>query len=69
MKLFGQKNLLILAIGLFLLLLGYIFLGQGPVKSLSSWYIAPIILVAVYCIIIPVGILIGFKDEEDNKGA
>ena len=59
MKLFG------LAIAL--LVLGYVLLGQGPVDNPLSKTIAPIILVAVYCVLIPYAIMAKSKGPSDDK--
>lgn len=62
---FSSVNFKLLGVCVLLLLIGYIFLGQGPVYNHISWSIAPIILVAVYCILIPITIL--YKKKEDNS--
>ena len=61
---FSSVNFRLLGICVVLLIIGYIFLGQGPVYNPMSWSIAPIILVAVYCILLPVTIL--YKKKENN---
>lgn len=66
---FSSVNFRLLGISALLLIIGYILLGQGPVYNHISWSIAPIILVAVYCILIPVTILYKKKkDSTDKKG-
>jgi hypothetical protein len=65
--LFTSKNFKIFGICLALLLLGYVLLGQGPVDNPLSKTIAPIILVAVYCALIPYAILAGSKDNPGEK--
>ncbi len=62
---FSSVNFKLLGVCVLLLLIGYIFLGQGPVYNHISWSIAPIILVAVYCILLPITIL--YKKKEDNS--
>ncbi|MBN1131279.1 MAG: hypothetical protein JXA71_19980 [Chitinispirillaceae bacterium] len=64
---FTTKNIRIFGICLALLVLGYVLLGQGPVDNPLSKTIAPIILVAVYCALIPYAILAGYKDEPKDK--
>ena len=54
---FGKKNYLWMGSGLVVILLGYFFLGQGPVDSFWSRTLAPVMLVIGYCILIPYGIL------------
>jgi len=65
---FSSVNFRLLGICILLLIIGYIFLGQGPVYNHMSWSIAPVILVAVYCVLIPITILYKKKKEStDNK--
>ena len=54
---FEKKNYLYFLLGLFLLLIGYIFMMQGPAESFWSRTLAPVILVISYCIIFPIAIL------------
>ena len=69
-RIFSSTNILLLVISLLLLVAGYVLLGQGPVNNPLSKTIAPLVLIAVYCIAIPFAILAkGKKDstEEQNK--
>ena len=63
--LFGKTNLLFFAIGLGLIILGFIALAQGPWDSFSSLTIAPVLLVLGYCVIIPLAILYKKKQKSD----
>jgi len=54
---FGKKNYMAFVIGLVVIVAGFIFLAAGDIVF------APILLVAGYCVIIPVAILIGGKEE------
>ncbi len=62
---FGPKNYLIFAIGLAVIVAGYISLSAGSIT------LAPILLVLGYCVLIPVSIIVrGKKDAppaEDVK--
>lgn len=49
---FSAKNYALLALGLVVIVLGFITLSRG------SMTLAPILLVLGYCVIIPVGILL-----------
>lgn len=60
---FSSSNYRLLGISLILLIIGFVLLGQGPVSNHLSWSVAPIILVVVYCILIPVAIL----KKDDSK--
>ena len=58
---FGKKNYLWFAIGLLIIIVGYIFLGSGSIT------LAPILLVLGYCVIIPIAIIIsGEKKEKET---
>ncbi len=58
---FGKKNYTWLGIGLSVIVIGYLCLGQGPVDSFLSRTLAPFLLVIGYCGLIPYAILV--KDE------
>jgi hypothetical protein len=51
------SNRWIFGVGAALIILGYIFLSQGPWDSVSSLTIAPILLVLGYCVFIPVSLI------------
>ena len=62
---FTSKNYILFAIGLFVIVLGYITLGYGSIT------LAPILLVLGYCVIIPIAIIINGgkqKPPETHKG-
>ena len=61
---FGSKNFTLLILSVVLLAVGYIFLGQGPVQNPLSWTIAPVILVLVYCVLLPLAILAKTNKEK-----
>jgi hypothetical protein len=63
---FTKKNYTLFAIGLAVIVLGYITLGYGSIT------LAPILLVLGYCVIIPVAIIINGgkkKPPEAHPGA
>ncbi len=64
---FSSANFTLLGISIALIVGGFILLGQGPVYNHLSWSVAPIILVFVYCILIPFTIIYDRKDK-DKKG-
>lgn len=64
-QLFTKKNIILFGISLVLLIVGYVLLGQGPVENPLSKSVAPIILVGVYCALIPYAILA--KDKKSPK--
>jgi hypothetical protein len=54
---FARKNWIIFAIGIAVILLGYVLLSIPPADGFLSLTLAPILLVAGYCILIPMTIL------------
>lgn len=70
--LFSTINVKLFAASILLLIVGYILLGQGPANNPLSQSVAPIILVATYCALIPISIVFSGKSKEkssqDKKG-
>jgi len=66
---FTGANYIILATGLLFIVLGYIALGQDPWDGSMPLVVAPILLVAGYCVLIPVGILFRKKAVETQENA
>ena len=63
---FTSKNYILFAIGLLVIVIGYITLGYGSIT------LAPILLVLGYCVIIPVAIMVNGgkeKTSEARRGA
>ncbi len=60
---FGKRNYILFAVGLLVIIAGFIFLGTGDTVF------APIFLVLGYCVIIPVAILIKDKKKEPEAPA
>jgi hypothetical protein len=54
---FEKINYIIIAVGLVVIIAGYIALSAPTVEGFSPLVLAPILLVLGYCVIIPVGIL------------
>lgn len=55
---FGKRNYILFAVGLLVIIAGFIFLGTGDTVF------APILLVLGYCVIIPVAIIIKDRKKE-----
>jgi hypothetical protein len=55
-----------LGLSLVLLAVGYVLLSVAPVDSFVSTNIAPVILVAVYCGLIPYAMLSGYGKSGDK---
>lgn len=60
----SRENYMIFGIGLVVLVIGFIFLAQGPWDSFWSRTLAPIVLVIGYCVIIPAAILYSKKRKD-----
>ncbi|MBI3586154.1 MAG: hypothetical protein HY088_03365 [Ignavibacteriales bacterium] len=61
---FTKTNYQILGVGLVLIILGYIALGQEPWDGTMPLVVAPILLVVGYCVVIPLGILYRRKADQ-----
>jgi hypothetical protein len=67
-NIFSTKNLKLFGICVALLTIGYILLGQGPVDNPLSKTVAPLVLVGVYCVLIPYAIMAKSKEPpKDGK--
>jgi hypothetical protein len=66
-NIFTAKNFKLLGMSVVLLIIAYILLAQGPVYNRLSWTVAPLILVAVYCVLLPLSIIIKDKKVPDKK--
>lgn len=64
---FASINFRLLGISILLLVVGYICLGQGPVYNPISWSVAPLILVFVYCVLLPIAIIVREKEDTPKK--
>ena len=69
---FDARNVRLFLVGFALLVLGYVFLGLGPVDNPLSKSVAPVILVGVYCVLFPVALLVrgkgGGNKQQGDKG-
>ena len=64
---FGKQNLYLLAVGLGMLIIGYIMMAQPPVDSFWSLSASPVVLMVAYLIVIPFAIMYGRK-KKNNDG-
>ncbi len=62
----GKRKKTLFLVGLFLVILGYVFMAQPPVYGFMSLHLAPIILIIAYLIIFPIAIMI--KDKNPSAG-
>ncbi|SHK33678.1 hypothetical protein [Fibrobacter sp. UWEL] len=60
-----KKNLLLVALGVVLLVIGFLCLATGPAENPVSLTVAPLILCLAYLVIIPLGIL--WKGKKEDK--
>jgi uncharacterized membrane protein len=61
---FDSINYKLFGVSILLLIVGYVLLGQGPVTNHLSWSVAPVVLVIVYCFLIPMAIIVRGKSEK-----
>ncbi len=61
-----KQNYIILAIGLVVIVIGYIALASNGVEGFMPLVVAPILLVFGYCVIIPFGILYKVKVKAEE---
>jgi predicted Co/Zn/Cd cation transporter (cation efflux family) len=55
---FERHNYVVIGLGLLSILAGYIALLEKTVEGFMPLYVAPILLVLGYCVLIPIGILV-----------
>ncbi|MBO7062421.1 hypothetical protein [Fibrobacter sp.] len=60
----NKKNLILIAVGVLMLVIGFICLASGPADNPVSLTVAPLILSLAYVVIIPIAILWSGKKEE-----
>ncbi len=66
-NLLTTKNISLLITGIVVLIIGYILLAQGPCDNPLSLNVAPFFLIAGYCVIIPLAIIIGDDNKKKEK--
>ena len=59
-----KKNIILIALGVLLLVIGFFCLAQGPADNSVSLTVAPLILVLAYVVVIPLGILFSGKKKQ-----
>jgi hypothetical protein len=53
----GRENYIILGAGILVIVAGYLAMLEGSVEGFLPLVLSPILLVAGYCVVIPVGIM------------
>jgi hypothetical protein len=61
-----SKNYLIIGAGIALIILGYVFMSENSVSGFLPTTVAPILLIAGYCVVVPAGILYNDRNEKDE---
>ncbi len=61
-----KNNLVLIAVGVLLLVIGFLCLATGPAENPISLTVAPLVLCLAYLVIIPLGILWKGKKEDKN---
>ena len=61
---YSKRNWRLLGLGLAIIALGYVFLSRPPVDGFLSLTLAPLLLVLGYCVLIPMALLKGEKEEK-----
>ena len=59
-----RTNYLLFGLGMFLIILGFYFMGQGEWDSSSSLVVSPILLFLGFVVVMPVSILYRKRSEE-----
>lgn len=62
----GKDNFRIIGVGLLVILAGYLAMLTGSVEGFLPLVVSPILLVAGYCVIVPVGII--YRKKEKPAG-
>ena len=63
---FTRRNWILFAVGMATIAVGYVLLRIPPVDGPLSLTVAPILLVAGYCVILPAAILV--RDRSPGRG-
>ncbi len=74
---FGRKNYILFGVGLLAIILGYITLANtavDPDPSDNSWgqiflTLSPALLILGYCVLIPISIIIGGKQDDNTDSS
>lgn len=64
-----KENFVIIGIGIVLLVIGYFLMSENSVDGFMPTVIAPLLLVAGYCVVIPYGIMKKPKSEREQAAA
>ncbi|HTX99982.1 MAG TPA: hypothetical protein VMG09_08165 [Bacteroidota bacterium] len=65
----GKENFRIIGIGILVIVAGYLAMLEGSVEGFLPLVLAPILLVAGYCVIVPIGIMYRKKERPASETA
>lgn len=63
--LFSKKNYQLFLLGIGLMVVGYVLLGQGPETNPLSLNVAPVMLVLAYCVVVPLALIVKSPESKD----
>ena len=66
-SIFTSLNIKLFAVSIVFLTVGFVLLGQGPVTNPLSMSVAPVLLVIVYLVLIPIAILARSKNTAKEQ--
>ena len=66
---YTRRNWTFLGAGVLTILIGYLCLSQPPVDGFLSLTLAPILLVIGYCVLIPLGLLLGESKKPPDEAS
>lgn len=64
---FKLTNMVIFFIGVLFLIIGFVFMAQGPWDNPLSLTVAPIVLLIAYVVIFPLALFWGFKAPRSSE--
>jgi hypothetical protein len=63
---FDAKNMRIIALGIAVIVIGYVVMYVSPVMSDMALTVSPILLLLGYCVIVPMGIMAGVRRKRSS---
>jgi len=64
MAIINKQSVILLGLSIVLLIFGYILLGQGPEDNFLSRSVAPVLLIIVYCALLPFAIVLAVRQTK-----
>ena len=63
---FDAKNMRIIALGVAVIVIGYLVMYFSPTMSDMALTVSPILLLLGYCVIVPMGIMAGVRKKRSS---